>query len=206
MTTADAVAHQLANHQLTRSIQMLMGIVTGIVSDGALHDMELQMLRTWLSENQRVSEVWPGSAIARQIDEVLADGVITPEERAHLLDNLQRFVGNDFANTGSVTPEVATLPFDDEAEVDVRMRGVCLTGEFVYGTRAKCERLTEKVGGITLPGVSKKTSYLVVGTHVSPAWVNTSYGRKIMQAMELKLSGHGIAIIREERWLKSLTG
>lgn len=204
MEQSAALARVVANHQLTKSAQVLTGIITGIVADGTLHDLEAQMLSTWLTENAEVTRVWPGSAVARHLQEILADGVITPEERAHFLETLQRLVGADFADTGSVNTEVAALPFDESAPIDLRDCGVCLTGEFVYGTRTACERVTEKVGGIPYGNVSRKVSYLVVGTHVSPAWVNTSYGRKIMKAMELREAGHGIAIIHERRWVESL--
>lgn len=204
MEQSAAIESVLANRQLTKSAQVLTGILTGIVADGALHDLEVQMLSTWLTEHAEVTTVWPGSAVARHLQEILADGVITPEERTHFLDTLQRLVGADFSETGSVGTDVAALPFDDATPVDLRDCGVCLTGEFMYGTRAACERVTEKVGGIPLANVSRKVSYLIVGTHVSPAWVNTSYGRKIMKAMELREAGHGIAIIHERRWVEAL--
>lgn len=197
-------ARTIQSRQLTRSAQVLTGIITGIVADGVLHDMEVQMLSTWLAENAEVTRAWPGSAVARHLGEILADGVITADERTHFLETLQHLVGVDFAETGSVTPEVAELPLEDSAPVNFHECGVCLTGEFLYGTRSACERATEKTGAIPLQNISKKVAYLVVGTHVSPAWINTSYGRKIMRAMELKQAGHSIAIISEQRWLEAL--
>lgn len=201
MEVDKAVAVAMANRALTRAAQVLTGIVTGIVADGHLHDLEVQMLSTWLAENGDVARVWPGSAIARLLQEVLDDGVITTEERAHLLRQLQQLVGSDFSETGSVTPDTSGLPYDHDCEVLLRDAGVCLTGEFLYGTRSACERLTEKVGGCPQSAVSKKTAFVVVGTHVSPNWVNTSYGRKIMRAMELREQGHRILIVHEKQWL-----
>lgn len=204
MSDTKAIQAAVQNRQLTRSAQVLTGIITGIVADGLLHDLEVQMLNTWLTANAEVTHNWPGSAIARHLSEILADGVITPDERAHFLDTLQRLVGDDFAETGSVSSEVASLPFDEVTPVALRDQGVCLTGEFLYGTRAACERVTEKIGAYPMSAVSKKVNYLIVGTHVSPAWINTSYGRKIMRAMELKEAGHGIAIISEKRWMDAI--
>lgn len=203
MGVDESVAVAMGNRALTRAAQVLTGIVTGIVADGHLHDMEIQLLSAWLSENSMVTDVWPGSAIARLVNEVMADGVITPAEREHLLLQLQQLVGTDFSETGSVTAGTDALPYDQDCVVSLRDAGVCLTGEFLYGTRAACERLTEKVGGVPLAGVSKKAAFLVVGTHVSPQWVNTSYGRKIMRAMELREQGHSIFIVPEKRWLSA---
>lgn len=199
-----AIARAIDNRLLTRSMQMLTGIITGVVADGTLHDSEVQLLRTWISSQPEVATAWPGSAIAHCLNEVMSDGIITADERAYLLDTLQRLVGTDFAETGSASAEVAALPFDDDAPITLSECRVCLTGEFLYGTRNACEKVTEKAGGIPVANVSKKVAYLIVGTHVSPEWVNTSYGTKIMRAMELKDEGHTIAIIREQRWLDAL--
>lgn len=202
--TEQAIAKTLANRELTKSSQVLIGIITGIVADGQLHDLEIQMLNTWLAENVAVARVWPGSAIAKQIREALADGFISPEERSNLLESLAQLVGSDFSETGSTTTNIPGLPFEKEAPIEIRGSGLCLTGQFVYGTRAKCEALTEKAGGIALPGVTNKVNYLVVGTHISPDWVSTSYGLKIQKAMTMKTKGHPIAIIHEQRWLDAM--
>lgn len=204
MSQGHAVQQVLAHREFVKSAQVLTGIITGIVADGHLHDMEIQMLSTWISANPEVSQRWPGSAIARHLSEVLADGVITPEERAHLLQTLQQLVGSDFADSGAVDSDVAALPFDDNAATPLKESRICLTGEFVYGTRSACEKLAEKAGSVPVSAVSKKVHYLVVGTNISPQWVNTSYGTKILRAMELKQDGHTIGILRERHWLDLL--
>lgn len=199
-----AIARALANRRLTRSSQVLTGIVAGIMADGQLHDLEVRMLRAWLAENADVAAVWPGSAIAQLIDAVLADGVIDDAERAHLMQTLAQVCNNDFAETGSVSPEVAALPFDEGAQIDVRDSSVCHTGEFLYGTRKACEALTQKAGGWPVSAISGRVRYLVVGTHVSPNWINESYGRKIQQALELRQRGLHIFIVREQDWIAAL--
>ena len=188
---------------LTKACQVLTGIITGILADGQLHDKEILMLSTWLRANAEVTETWPGNAIARLMHEALADGYISEEERQHLLTELQAIIGNDFCESGAVDAEVANLPFDPAAHLEPGMR-VCFTGVFVYGTRSACEKLACKQGLEPMSGVSKKVHALIVGTHISPDWANTSYGRKIMRAMELRESGHDIRIVQEQVWLESL--
>lgn len=204
MDERQSLTLRLQSQSLTRSTQVLTGIITGIVADGQLHDMEIQMLNTWLSKNQEVATIWPGSAVARHLREVLADGVITADEKAYLLTSLQQLIGTEFAETGSVSTDTDGLPFDHDAEVRFAASGICLTGEFLYGTRAACEKLSEKAGAVPMGSVSKKVAYLIIGTHASPNWVNTSYGRKIQKAMELKEAGHLIAIIPEKRWVEAI--
>jgi NAD-dependent DNA ligase len=77
-----------------------------------------------------------------------------------------------------------------------------MTGEFIFGTRAACERLTLKAGGMPLDKVTKHVDVLVIGTRLSPDWAHTSFGRKIQRAAELQEQGHPIEIISERRWLE----
>lgn len=197
-----AAGNVFGNRALSKASQVLTGIVTGIVADGHLHDMEVQMLSTWLASNDVVVNTWPGFAIARLVREVLADGIISEEERAHLLAQLQALVGNDFSETGAVDTAVAELPFDDNSVLKLMGSRICLTGSFLYGTRDACERIAIKAGSLPASNVSKKVDLLIVGTHIAPDWVNTSYGTKIIRAMELRDEGHRIAIVRERRWIE----
>lgn len=187
-----------------RAVELLHGIVTGLIADGQLNDQEITFLRHWLMQNPDVAESWPGNVIAERIRGVLADGFVTEAERAHLLHTLQEMAVTDFAATGSAAAEVLQLPINDQVDIDLRDRHVCHTGEFLYGTRTRCEQLTESAGGIAVGNVSRKVLYLVIGTNVSPAWAHTSYGRKIEQAVAMQSEGHPIAIISEKRWLEVL--
>lgn len=201
----EAVYKSLENRALTKASQVLTGIVTGIVADGQLHDMEIQMLSAWLSANRAVAASWPGNAIATLVSQVLADGHVSEEERLHLLDSLQSLVGSDFSETGSSSPEVCALPFDTLSLDFKPGHRLCFTGEFLYGTRTACEQLAAKAGLETAASVSKKLYALVVGSHISPDWVNTSYGLKIAKAMTLRDEGCGILIVHERDWIRALS-
>lgn len=197
-----ATAKSVQRHRINKAIEHLLGMVEGMIADNHLHDLEVKMLSTWIASNPEACTTWPASVIAYKVQDVLADGVITSAERTHLLGALTALIGNDFAETGSASAEVSPLPIDDCVTVELRNSGVCLTGEFIFGTRAACERLTLKAGGMPFDTVSKKVDILVVGTRVSPDWVHTSFGRKIQRAAELQDEGHPIEIISERRWLE----
>ena len=147
---AAAIGKALQTRQINKAVEHLMGMVTGMVADASLHDLEIKLLSTWVSDNAAVVTSWPGFVVARKLREVLEDGVITTAERAHLLKVLTELAGSDFSLTGSATPEVAALPINDVVTVDLRNMGVCHSGEFIFGTRASCERLTLKAGGMPM--------------------------------------------------------
>ena len=194
----------LRNRQRDKGLEMLMGIVTGMVVDDHLHDLEIQFLSSWLADHADITAVWPGSAVATLLKAILADGVITEAERAHMLVTLKALTANDFANTGSATPEVIGLPLDELCAVQLRDANVCHTGEFLLGTRTRCEQLSAHAGAMPFGTVTRKIAYLIIGTNVSPHWAHTSYGRKIEQAIGLQQEGHPIKIISERRWQAAL--
>jgi NAD-dependent DNA ligase len=195
-----AAQRALANRAETKAMQVLMGMVTGIVADAHLHDMEIQLLSTWLADRRATAEQWPGCVIAAQVRQVLADGMVTTDEREHLLGVLQELASTDFAATGSAEAEPLALPIDESRPVTWHDSSVVHTGVFMFGTRTQCEKLTEAMGAHPLANVTRSTDVLVIGTRVSPHWVNESYGRKIMQAAEMRASGHRIAIVSERYW------
>lgn len=202
MNNAFAIQNSLARQRITKAVEHLLGMIEGMLADNHLHDKEVLLLSTWLSANPEATSVWPASVLGQKVREVLADGIITDGERNHLLKVLSNLIATDFAETGSASPEVATLPIDDCVTVEIRNAGVCMTGEFIFGTRAACERLTLKAGGMPLNNVSKSVDILVIGTRVAPDWAHTTFGRKIQRAAELQSEGHSIEIISERRWLE----
>jgi NAD-dependent DNA ligase len=187
-------------HIDTRSMQTLMGLVNGIVADAQLNEMELRYLRTWLTEHPRLLSQWPACAIASWIHDICEDGIVTQAELEYVLGNLQQLASSDFASTGSTSAEPLRLPIDDSEPVNFQGATTVLTGEFMYGTRRRCEDLCIVLGSIVAPNVTKKTNVLVIGHRVSASWQHESYGAKIARAAELRSSGSPIRIISEQFW------
>lgn len=199
IATSVAIGHR----NLTKAAQVLIGICTGIVADGVVNEQEIAFLRTWLAENANVCSTWPGNMIARRIDAILADGVVTVAEQASLLDCLQGITGNHFTATGVASGEPAdtrAIPFDEEPYILFKNRTFCFTGTFYFGTRSACERAVMKLEGIPLDNVTQRLDYLVVGSMASPDWINTSYGRKIEAALTRKSTLGTPSIISEQSW------
>lgn len=199
-----AIGAVMHKRKTNRAIEHLMGMITGMVADAELRDSEILLLRTWLTEHPEALEVFPGSIVARKVQAVLEDGVITEDERTHLLETLTGLAATEFSLTGSASPEVASLPIEDAVTIDLADSVVCLTGEFLYGTRAACERLIMATGAMCTDTVSKKVNILAIGTKVSPNWAHTSFGRKIQRAVALQEEGHPIEIISEKRLMEAI--
>lgn len=201
---SDSAAKSIQIHIDTKATQTLLGICSGLIADASLNNQEIAYLQTWLSDNKNVASTWPGSAIARRICEITEDGIITESERAYLIDLLSELSGNYFQETGAATIEAPALPIDDDPSIFFKNMTFCFTGEFMYGTRANCERVVLQLGGMPIDNVTKKLDYLVIGSRISPMWVNTTYGRKIEKAVEQRDSGLELAIISEQQWFQAI--
>ena len=191
------------NNDMARSCSALLGIAQGLLADGMLNDQEIRFLQDWLAANESLCNAWPGNAIHAKIGAVLADGMVTQEERLHLQDTLQQLIGGTLEELAQST-HVSKLALDQVETVDIPDRRFCLTGDFAYGLRGNCERLIAERGGIVASSVSKKLDYVVVGGLGSPEWKHGSFGTKITKAMELKQAGAPLLIVHEDAWVAAI--
>src|SRR4051812_33737808 len=71
----------------------LVGLAEGLIADTQLNDSEIRFLDRWLDKHDAASCEWPGDVLHARVREVLADGIITEEERVYLLKTLSMLVG-----------------------------------------------------------------------------------------------------------------
>jgi len=168
--------------------------------DKHLSEDEIHELNTWLNQNQEVLGEWPGTVIGRRVQQVLADGVVTEQERADLQKLLEKAAGA--RPDVRLAQTLATRLPVDEPPPDVVFRGrrFCFTGDFIFGSRDKCQQSVLERGGLCHDKVITTTDFLVIGTIASPRWAHEVYGRKIEAGVSLKSSGHNVMIISEEHW------
>lgn len=205
MSDGIAKKYVLDARRTAKGIQSLMGIISGMVCDGHLSDLEIHYLRTWMSENQDLASIYPANIVFRRVHEILADEVITEEERAHLTKEMQVLTGNNFIETGAALPEHISSVIDDDPHVIFEDNVFVFTGSFLWGTRKECIREVQKRGGIGKDAITNDTNYLVIGTMSSPDWIAANFGRKIQKAAEMAESGDfDITIIREVDWSMAL--
>lgn len=143
---------------LNRAAGALIGIAQGFLCDGCLNDDEVRFLHNWLRQNEAISTAWPGDAIYARVRDVLADGIITSEERTHLTEMLRQLVGGTAEELAEAT-HVSELALDRTATVTIPEATFCLTGDFVLATRSHCDSVIQKRGGLTSRSVTKKVNY-----------------------------------------------
>ena len=187
-----------------RTADELVGLCRGLLADGEVNASEARFLADWIERNRDGHDDPIIAALYRRVDDALADGVIDPSEEADLLAALHGYVGGEVSG-GPVASESTRLPLDDPAPAVVfEGCSFVLTGTFVHGSRRAVTAEIEQRGGLVDGNVTRRTGMLVVGAVASRDWLHSSYGRKIMRAVELRDSGRPVGIIGEDHWRRFL--
>ncbi|MBS4022369.1 MAG: BRCT domain-containing protein [Dethiobacter sp.] len=168
----------------TLSMQVLMGILEGISCDGKITLQELDTLKQWMDDNMHLKGNYPFDTIFCSINRVIEDRVVTSDESRELIGLFNEFL--------------SPIKAKNVTYLNLSGKKVCLTGNFINGTKGEIERLIITNGGETISGVTKKTNIVVVGGEGSKEWSYGNFGTKVKKAMELKSNGIDIEIIREE--------
>jgi NAD-dependent DNA ligase len=186
-----------------RQVDELIGLAKGITADGILSDDELSMLVHWLVANREITHDPLVAGLYRQIQSMLADGVLTAAERAELLDVLRGYAspGNELGE-----PMLSTAIPYSAPPILLGFAGwrYCFTGTFNYGTRDQCEAAVTSRGASAGTSVTKQTDALVVGQYATESWLHSPYGLKIIKAARMRNEGHRILIVSEEAWTSAL--
>jgi NAD-dependent DNA ligase len=192
--------HRLVDRQTTE----MLGLAKGIICDGVVSDAEIVALKQWFKANPDVSSAYPGDQLARRMLTVLEDGVIEEHERAELKEFLLDLVGEPAGLTGTMR-DPTRLPLDQPPPTIVfDAHEYVFTGTLASGNRVWAEQQVAERGGTCGKTVTKRTNFLVVGLFASEAWIQSTHGRKIQRAVELRDAGEPIHIVAEEHWLEAI--
>jgi NAD-dependent DNA ligase len=124
------------------------------------------------------------------------------EESKSLFETLEKFTGNDIELGEAL--KSCKLPLDEPPPLlEFTGQRYCFTGTFAFGTRTDCEAAVQNLGG-ECGSLTLKTNYLIIGAYATESWIQSSYGRKIERAVELKQEGHEIRIVGETHWASAV--
>lgn len=199
-----AARSAIQTRMIRKATEHLLGICAGLTADNHISADEVMYLKNWLSNHPEVTDEWPGKVIAARVTAILEDGMITAAESYDLLDTLRQLSGNHLHETGTAAADQPILPIDDDPSIYFQNMSFCLTGKFIFGTRAACERLILRVGGTVVDTITQRTNYLIIGGLIEPQWAHTTYGRKIEKAVQYKAAGVDIIIASEQQWTEQM--
>jgi len=188
---------------LKQSLGELLGLARGLMADQELTDSEIRFLDDWLEDRYSMTSSFPGNVIHERIKDVLEDGVVTEEERSHLVETLNMLIEDRLEDLAEQV-DLTELWFDDVGLIDFNKARFCLTGNFVYGPEDVCRTAIEQRGGIVTPSVGAESQFLVVGGLGVDEWRSGGLGAEIESAMRLRAKGKSVKIIPEDSWIAYL--
>jgi len=185
-------------------VSQLTGICAGILADGEVNPTKAAFFADWVRKVAPLEPTWPFTDVLARVDRIFADGRCDDEERDELRDVMKALCGYTDESAPEETRS-STLPVDSPLPDPIEFPGRTfnITGKFAFGTRRKVMEAIATRGGIpsdTAPGLG--SHYLVIGVFASRDWIESTHGRKIERAVELRKSRSGIAIVPEEHWKK----
>lgn len=189
-----------------RQIDELIGLVKGVLADGAICQGEVEFLYGWMTENKGATNSWPASVLYPRIAAALADGYMDADEEKEIMELLLATVGGNTAPLYGQHSNSTTLPLCKPAPpIDFVDKAFCFTGKFNSGTRIWCQNQVIDKGGACSSGITKKLNYLVIGEIGSRDWLHSTHGRKIQKAVEYRDSGVPLHIISEQHWFNQIS-
>jgi NAD-dependent DNA ligase len=203
MTAESDAMSTYKTDSLKQSLGELLGIARGLMADDELTDSEIKFLHDWLEERFAMTSSFPGNVIQQRIKDVLEDGVITEEERSHLVDTLNMLIDDRLEDLAEQV-DLTELWFDEVGLIEFDHTRFCLTGNFVYGPKDVCKTAIEERGGVVIPAVGDGLQFLVVGSLGVDEWRTGGLGSKIEEAMRMRATGESVKIIPEDSWVALL--
>jgi len=189
---------------IDRLVAEMLGLAKGIICDGVVSDGEAVALKQWIAANPDVTASFPGNLLSQRIVGMFADGIIEDAEREELASILRDLTGELEDLTGSMN-EPTALGFDDpHPSLFFDGKLYVFTGQFAFGSRRDCEQHVTDRGGRVGSAVTGKTDFVVVGALASPAWIQSTYGTKLREAIERKQEGGKVRIVPESHFLEAI--
>lgn len=192
------------SRRMTRALHELLGLLRGIVADNYVSEVEAETLAKWVVTNREVANEWPVHVLVDRLERIYEDGDADEEERADLEALASEIVGQQDGGSFQFGP--TDLPLTKPVpEVIFDLNEFVLTGRFLHGSRKYCKAQIEARGGRCSDSIRLQTNYLVIGALSSRDWRFSSFGNKILKAVEYS-KRCDLAIISEAHWETYLGG
>lgn len=193
---------------VTHDIQILQGILHGILADGKITKEELVGLQDWLSDNEQLCSYYPYDEICTLVNQVLKDGIVTAEEEHTLKVFFSQFANIETKCSACTENEKKLLNVSGicalDPEIKIADHLFCFTGKSAKASRSELAEIISEHGGKYSDSVTAKTDYLIIGNEGNLCWAFSCYGRKVEKAIDMRKKGSHILIVNELDFWDSL--
>jgi len=184
-----------------KALEQLSAICTGIICDGVVNDVEARYFRDWLIQNAPAKPTPAYLDIIGRVGRIFQDAVIDDEERDELKSIMEQLRGG----SDPLKRYPAGWCLDDPLpSIIFPAKNFVVTGNFAFGKRDEVYTAIQKRGGQILESVKFDVDYLIVGSVISKAWSEATFGNKIKAAVAMRERGGRPAIVPEHHWRNHL--
>jgi hypothetical protein len=191
--------------EITNDIQVLHGMLHGILTDDVVTEEEIKALSEWIETNSHLKGTYPFDEIDSLLTMVLQDGKLDDKEKSLLKDFFEDFISYSSAKRSEQAKS------EKVNKKEMRLTGICavcpviefpnhvfcFTGASRRATRHDLARQVESRGGVFTNTVTKNLDYLVIGAAGNPCWAYGCYGRKVEQAIKYRREGSKLILVHE---------
>lgn len=188
-----------------RAIQELQGVAMAVIFDGIVTDDEIELLSGWLNRNSQYREKWPISDFWSLLQHILADGVVTEQERLHLFTFLESITnGPRRVDPHSADESASDGLCDNQPLIIFQKKSFLITGKLKFAKRKEAQAQVAAREGICKKSPVKNLDYLIIGDLGSSAWRTSRFGHKIEVVMDRRSKGEGTIIASEADFVRAL--
>ena len=182
----------------------MVGLVRGVIADGAVSEDEAHRLSEWTQEHPEIATRYPANLLSRRLERIFFDGRVDRRERKRLGSMLAQLADNP-TGFGGGSPLATDLPTTQPPpEVDFEGQTFVFAGDMAYGPTHACEREVMELGGTCERAVNRRTDYVVIGALAATDWCQLSFGSLIDEVVQYRTRGVPISVITEEHWAAAL--
>lgn len=101
MSDHDAYRRYMGRAEFDKAVNSLLGLVEGIAIDAKINDAEIGFLQTWLEDHRINSASHPFNELFPAVEQAVADGVLTEDERADITWLCKRLTSAEYFNAAT---------------------------------------------------------------------------------------------------------
>ncbi len=101
MSDHDAYRRFMGKAEFEKSVNSLLGLVEGIAIDSKINGAEIGFLQAWLNDHRIKSARHPFNELFPVVEQAVADGVLTDDERADIVWLCKRLTSTEYFNAAT---------------------------------------------------------------------------------------------------------
>lgn len=154
----------------TNNIQVLQGLIKGIIADDKIDEKEIKNLIQWMDLHKELKKIYPYNIIEKLIK---SKDIYNKDNQKKLLEEFKKLNSNNSI-------------LDENVDIIYKNHNFCISGTSQIPRNEIIEKI-ENLGGKVFDSITSSVDYLILCEGKSAGWAYGNYGRKVERAIENKI-------------------